>query len=144
MSRFAYTIFCDDIRYEVNNKSSYMGILGTQMYLSAFPAVLPKLCAVITASTPTDRPFTSLKFKGNIGDTVLFDIDLDEDQVAKANQNQGAVEDPKGFMAQAAVTLSPLHLQEPGKLEITIIADGEKIECPGLNFGPTPEGMAIV
>lgn len=144
MNRFAYSIFCDDIRYEVNNKSSYMGVFGNLMYLPSFPAVLPKLCIAITANTSTDAPFKTLSFKGNIGDNLLFDIDLNEDQVMQANQNQGAIDEPRGYMAQAIVALSPLHIQAPGKLQISVIADGEEIECGGLQISQAPEGMVIL
>lgn len=144
MNRFAYAIFCDDIRYEVNNKSSFMGILGNLMYIASFPAILPKLCVAITANTSVDAPFSTLSFKGNIGENVLFEVDLDKSQVALANQNQGLIDDPKGFMAQAIVVLSPLHIQAPGKLQISVIADGKEIECGGMQISQAPEEMIIL
>jgi hypothetical protein len=144
MNRFAYSIFCDDIRNEVNNKTSFMGIVGSLMYLPGFPIVLPKLCVAITANTPRENPFKSLSFKGSLNETSLFEIDLDEDQLLQANQSQGMIEDPKGFLAQAVFVLSPLHIEGPGKIKISVIADGEDLECMGLQLSQAPEGFQIV
>jgi hypothetical protein len=144
MNRFAYAIFCDDIRNEVNNKTSFMGIVGHLMYLPVFPIVLPKLCVSVTANTPRDKPFKSLSFKGFLNETILFEVELDADQLAQANQGQGQIEDPKGFLAQAMFVLSPLHIEGPGKIKISVIADGEDLDCPGLQLSPAPEDLQIV
>jgi hypothetical protein len=144
MTRFAHAIYCDDIRNEVNGKHSLMGIFGNLMYLGGFPAMLPKLCAVITASTPTDRPFDSITFTGTMDGAVVFEMGLDKDQMEQMRKSGGVIDDPKGFEAKAMVVLSPLHLAGPTKLEITIVADGENIPCGGLQISQAPEGVVIV
>lgn len=144
MNRFAYATFCDDIRNEVNGKMSLMGIFGSLMYLTTFPTVLPKLCVVVTASTPADRLFKSISFKGTLDGVVVFEMALDETQMATVSQSSGVIEDPKGVEAKAVVILSPLHIAAPCKMKITVIADGEEIECGGLQISPAPEDMVIV
>jgi hypothetical protein len=50
-----YTIFCDDIRTEVGNKPSLMGIYtGRLVVFSDFPFQLPKLCLWIRYEEPVD------------------------------------------------------------------------------------------
>jgi len=144
MNRFAYSIFCDDIRYEVNNKCSFIGIIGTLMYVPSFPAVLPKLCVSVTASTPRDKPFKSLQFKGCFGETVLFDANLEEEQLNQMHQSAAQVDEAKGLFAQAMFVLSPFHIQEPGKIKITVLADGEDLECSGIQISAAPEGYQII
>jgi hypothetical protein len=144
MTRFAYSVFCDDIRNEVNGKISLMGIFGSLMYLPDFPAVLPKLCAVVTASTPIDRPFQSVSFKGVMDGNVVFDLALDSSQMEQMRQGLGLFEDPKRLEAKAMVVLSPLHIAAPSKIKISIVADGEEIECTGLQISKAPEGLQIV
>jgi len=39
------SIFCDDVRYELNGKVSLMGIYNDQMFVPDFPITLPKVCA---------------------------------------------------------------------------------------------------
>ena len=71
IQRYATSIFCDDVRREVGNKVSYMGIYTGLMYLNMFPAVLPRFCIAIQAVTPVDRPFDFLKFKILADDIVI-------------------------------------------------------------------------
>jgi hypothetical protein len=145
MNRFAYTIFCDDIRYEVNNKTSYIGIMGNLMYLPAFPAVLPKLCVLITANTKHDQPFKSLQFKGTLGEAVLFDVALDAQQLEQMHEHaKNQIDDAKGLSAQGQFVLSPLHIPGPGNIKISVIADGVDLECNGMQISQAPEGMQII
>ena len=145
MTRFAYSVFCDDIRNEVNGKHSLMGVLGSLMYLPDFPAVLPKLCAVLTACTPFDQPFKSVSFKGTMDGNELFEIGLNSDQIDQLlKQNGGLVDNPTRFDAKAIVILSPLHVARATNIKVTVIADGEEIECNGIQISKAPEGFEIV
>ena len=58
----ATVVFCDDIRPEIGNKFSFMGVYDTDLNVSSSdPQVtLPKLCAAITLvwkedAVPTER-----------------------------------------------------------------------------------------
>lgn len=144
MNRFAYPIFCDDMRNEVNGKFSLMGVFGGLMYLPGFPAVLPKLCAVITVVSPLSQPFSTITFTGSLDGNVVFEITIGEEQLGQMGSGGTVLDDPKYFEARAMVVLSPLHISAPGKLDVTILADGEKVECTGLQISHAPEGMVIV
>jgi hypothetical protein len=144
MNRFAYSIFCDDIRAEVNNKTSFMGVFGHLMYLPTFPATLPKLCIAITVSTPIDQPFKSLSFRGDIGANLVFEMALDDEGIAQANRSEGSIEEPCGRYAQAIFVLSPFHIVEPGKLKITVLVDGAEIDCASLQISAAPDGLTIM
>lgn len=48
------TIFCDDVRHELNGKLSLMGIYNIEMYVSNFPITLPKVCAFFELRLPPD------------------------------------------------------------------------------------------
>lgn len=144
MTRFAHSNFCEDIRNEVNNKFSLMGIIGPLLYVPEFPATLPKLCAVVTAITPHDQPFHSVIFKGTMGETVLFEFTMDESQLEQMRQSSAPIDEPMGFEAKAMVVLSPFHIPSPTKIKVTVVADGEEIRCGGLQISKAPEGMTIV
>jgi hypothetical protein len=50
---FAATIFCDDIRFEQQNKISLIGCYGPEMYIfTPLPAVLPKFGVFVQARFP--------------------------------------------------------------------------------------------
>lgn len=42
------TIFCDDIREEVGNKRSLMGVYSGELLIQSVPVLLPRLCFYIT------------------------------------------------------------------------------------------------
>lgn len=58
--RYGYCIFCDDIRTELGEKLSFMGVYNGILFLPEFPYTLPKLCAHINLVTPADQPYKSI------------------------------------------------------------------------------------
>jgi hypothetical protein len=55
-------IWCDDIRQELGNKLSFMGVYDL-LVVPSKPVVLPRLAAHITIHRPIDKPFTKCAFK---------------------------------------------------------------------------------
>jgi hypothetical protein len=58
---YGVTIYCDDIRQEMGNKPSYMGVYTGQLIVQAEePVLLPKLCAAVHLMIPTYMRFQKL------------------------------------------------------------------------------------
>jgi hypothetical protein len=51
-NRISIAKFCDDVRQEIGNKFSPMGCYGTDLYVPAFPIMLPELCAFVHVRAP--------------------------------------------------------------------------------------------
>ncbi len=45
--KLEYVIICDDIRQEISNKISFIGIYGKDIFVSKIPFTFPKLCFAI-------------------------------------------------------------------------------------------------
>jgi len=45
--KFEYYLLCDDIRLEIGNKVSYMGVYGPDIVVQKVPFAFPQLCAAI-------------------------------------------------------------------------------------------------
>ena len=45
--KLEYAIICDDIRQEISNKLSFIGIYGKDIFVSKIPFTFPKLCFAI-------------------------------------------------------------------------------------------------
>lgn len=73
---FMMAIFCDDVRQEVGNKLSYLGIYGPNLIVPAFPTTLIKLCCVLTVRLPADAPPKSVIFRLLRDDEVVFEANL--------------------------------------------------------------------
>jgi hypothetical protein len=135
MSRFGYTIFCDDIRNEVGGKLSFIGCYNAVMFVtSPFPLVLPKLCAHLHVLTDVIEPFKSVVARCYLpgeDEPVIEDrIETPDpaeqlELVAKAERQP---KEPRYIAVSASLILSPAHIQEPGLIRIRAIVDGASEE----------------
>src|SRR5262249_9307106 len=120
-SRYLSAIYCDDIRFEVGNKLSFMGVYYGKLYVQQFPVQLPKLCISVSARTSVDLPFKKLIFKILKDDVVLAEAPID-DNVLNTQQTLRNVEVPAGrefnIEAHAIVTLSPFLIEGPTTLRL--------------------------
>lgn len=74
-SRSLQVTWCDDIRFEIGNKPSFMGVYASGMVVANLPVTLDRLSVWFTAYTPLDEPF--LKFGLRIvrdDGTILLDL----------------------------------------------------------------------
>jgi len=72
-SRYLNAAYCDDVRAEVGNKYSLMGVYQADLLVPAFPALLPRLCIVLTAHTPIEQPFRELTFQVTKDEIVMLE-----------------------------------------------------------------------
>ena len=61
--RYLHTLWCDDIRQEVGNKPSFMGVYTGGIVLPSLPIFLPRLCVWNWVATPMDQPFQNLSIQ---------------------------------------------------------------------------------
>lgn len=87
MDRYIHTIYCDDIRLEVGNKQSLMGIYAGELWVAECPVLLPKICIVVNVVTPVDQPFKALTLKVTKDDEVLIEAPLIGDHLHEPQQN---------------------------------------------------------
>jgi len=143
MSRHAYVMYCDDVRREVGGKTSLIGVYPGAITFPRFPAFLPKLCVFVNAVTRVDKPFKNISFRGYHLGHELFDMQLDETQVADHYKDPENQEGVRFYKVKAMAILSFLTFDEPGPLKIEVVADGEVIDCPSipirLKQAKTPE-----
>lgn len=141
MSRHAHCLFCDDIRFEMGNKTSLIGIYGGELTASECPAVLPKLCVSAFMRTTAEQPLKTLTIKVNYKGSVLQETIVPEDQLAAMQQDlvgRGSNSDPiKLFAIGCNLMFSPFIIDEESALEVSMVADGEeypagklRIKCP--------------
>jgi hypothetical protein len=127
--RHAYTIFCDDIRAEVGNKLSLMGCYDSVMLVSQFPITLPKLCFLMTATTPSDRPFQQLKFRLYKNEELLHELEIDANQLGMQHSAKTPTtmeEDVKSLRAmRGAMQLSPLTIEGPCYFKVRVVTEEE-------------------
>lgn len=146
MTRHAYCHFCDDIRYEVGNKVSAIGIYSGLLYLSDIPTVLPKLCILAFCSTDIDKPFRKLSVKLSVGDIVIHDQEIPQDALAAIGEDMKRdldERDPISVISLGTqIVLSPFNVPEEGTLVVTMIADGESMVAGKLRIRRAKQDVA--
>ena len=74
-----YLILCDDIRQEVWNKVTLVGIYGNQIYVPKFPFTFPKLCMQISLGGIINRVKIDIHIRKSGNNKTIHkfnDIDL--------------------------------------------------------------------
>ncbi len=84
-----FCIFCDDIRHEINGKSSLIGIYGNQLLpLGPFPIMMPKLCVDVNYYQNEDDEKLALKiqvvFAAGSEEKLLSEISIPSNEFQNA------------------------------------------------------------
>jgi hypothetical protein len=131
MNRFAHVIFSDDIRHELGNKQSLIGIYEGKMFVPTFPIVLPKLCVTVWAVTPIDKPFKALRLQLLSGENVLVDQPLPVESL-QALVEPASPDNPKVISARASLQISPYQVEGPVTLRLRIQTEEEDLKAGAL------------
>ena len=116
---FGHTIFCDDIRHEIDGKTTYVGVYKGVMYVHGeLPITVPKLCFAVSVTQKRANfdPHVTVIVEGP-GETDIVKVETNEIS-------------PGALLAGVDATFpwkSPLV-----SLEATVIAVGLKIAAEGI------------
>lgn len=146
--RSANCLFCDDIRHEVGNKFSLIGIYAGDMLVFAtrFPVTLPRLAIHIWATTPARKPFQAISctIVGTAGEHLAkVDARNFPDASAPPGGAKGASKLVVGMMAM----VSPVQISKEGEIEVWAELDGEREKAGRISVklhGPPPTGVGVV
>lgn len=122
-------IYCDDVREEIGNKQSFIGVYSGDLIIAgALPAVLPRLCVVSTLILPRSDDIGSVRIRIMQGDQCLLESDglrppLEE--VGSSNPEEA----PEEQLLRIAfvVVLSPFQVDEETVLRVVAEVDGAEL-----------------
>lgn len=135
--RFVHTLWCDDIRQEVGNKPSFMGVYTGGLVVQSVPVNLPRLCVWTWVVSPIDRP---------IGKLTLSVMRDDGQVLASIQHESSAIEFPEGVEATRqqlmfGLALAPISIDDKLRyLKVVANIEGEELQGPKLHVttAPTP------
>lgn len=122
--RSIHVIWCDDVRHEMGNKPSLMGVYTEQLVMPMLPASVNRLCAYVQLATPIDRPFKDLDVRilRNDATEPVAIMAIPKDELDKNNRlffesnSQLQSEDQMKAMGLTfMVVMGPLDLTEDTK-----------------------------
>ena len=137
--RVSHCIFCDDVRFEVGNKFSFIGVFGPDIGIPIkFPAILPKLAIVVwTLTDPDDIP-------DSIQVTVILP---DGNEVLKIgssiNRNIENLEGAAKIVTTQIIPISPMPLPCSGMLEVWIETDQGRMRAGRIRVHSTSTNNEI-
>ncbi len=137
MDRRVNVVYCDDIRNEVGNKKTHVGIYQAELVVPSFPTMLPQLCLVISVQTPSDKKLEELNIKLLSDADVLLEVPVDSEQLLAAQPNLSPSEDSdekRGFAAFFEFKLAPFLVERPSTLRVRVMADGEELRGQSLRM----------
>jgi hypothetical protein len=134
-----HAIFCDDIRMEIDNKVTYVGVyVGNTMFVrSSFPVTLPKFCISVSFNQRADL------YSPNLGIRIYLPQDTDEE----ASIQGEFVGQPQGtplarVLATANAVFAPFTIEKPGEIRVRVLRDGALHRVGTLRVLPFPESNA--
>ena len=124
-------LWCDDIRMELGNKPSLMGVYTGTMVLASLPATLQRLSARVSIETPKENPIQRFALKIiRSDDHVIFET---LEVAAQYNTDFQPPPDSKMQIMVMQVQLSPVELPIECKFfKVVAQVDGEEIESSKL------------
>jgi hypothetical protein len=148
--QFSYALFCDDVRFELGNKPSYMGLYGGEMLLPGFPTVLPKLCCIVTFSSPRGSVPRELTAVVYVGDKEMVRQAVPSEFLSRAEQQADSAaegQDPVDRIAIAInFVINNVDFESPTTVRAVVTADGTDWLAGKLRIrqGPASEVMGEV
>lgn len=132
---FMWATYCDDVRQEVGNKLSFLGIYGSSLIVPSFPTTLVKLCCQFSVRVPAAKPPQSVVFKLLRDDEILFEREL-----SIADFEVPTVSAPADGTTERVLTISTiaqliaLPVTEHCFLKARAIVDGMELRGGGLEL----------
>ncbi|WP_321899983.1 DUF6941 family protein [Paraburkholderia heleia] len=115
---YLHVLFCDDVRLEVGNKLTLVGLYSGQLNVAEAPVILPKLCVYALFVTPVQQEVTELTFR----------VYRDDELVAENKQTDfpsipsHLVDDSTVTRREytAAFTFAPFPIEGPSVLTVEV------------------------
>lgn len=129
MNRNAHCFFCDDIRFEQGFKTSMMGIYGGELLVESMPAFLPKLCIAAFCEFPVSETINTLVTKVFIGDMLIYEQAIPPEDLLRMQSElsmKDTLQEPLETISFGLnIIISPLNIDSPSILKVTMILDGK-------------------
>ena len=126
--RVAFCVFCDDLRQEVGNKLSYMGVYTSDLLVFGRPPVtLPRFTIITWLISDIDDPPQQLIVRVVVGpdEQERVRIDLQPNPDAKLSHLDGAAK----VHAQIAIPLVGFPLEQEGYIQVMLETERETIRA---------------
>jgi hypothetical protein len=120
-------LFCDDVRNEVGNKLSLMGVYGQDLLLPELPATLPKLCAVMMLDLPAGTSAREAVFVLKSGEEIVGRAVVSVGEARRARGEALATDSGERLSIRFIAQMSPMVFAAPCELNAYAELAGEVV-----------------
>lgn len=123
---FGRVTFCDDIRNEVDGKTTLVGCYGADMvFPTPFPVLLPKLGLAVQFAEKADSKSGPLKleifFPGDPENTPSISADLPPIEIVPTSDELAQRDDDSRKMILFNLVMSPANILSEGQIRVRIV-----------------------
>jgi hypothetical protein len=139
----AVALFCEDIREEQQGTSTIVGVLPDNLSVGSGPGFLPKLAIYLRIQIDHAVTVSTIRARIIFSDgreLEMAPFDLGSFEAAKKESIQNSIP-YTGLVAKAII--SPVSIQESGRIEVIMAVNGEEFVCGMLRLiisDPAPSG----
>jgi len=135
-------LYCDDIREEMGNKLSLMGVYANDLLVPKLPATISKLCVAVRLAIPVKSKLSSditlevaKTQKGKKAPEILATAPIAAKQVKQAKTQAFAGND---FLLQVNFMIGPLSFDHEFTLSVKAIVGKQVLEGASLQVRQIP------
>lgn len=142
-SRCVLAQFCDDIRYEIGNKITLVGIYNTTLFLPEFPALIPHLGVNLIIDLPIDEEIKTLVLRIEKGDEIILESTT---PLPSPSFLSGAMLDGHDEITRALIgmqlSLPPITVMSSCMLRVKVTLDGVECVAGKLRISAAPSNQS--
>jgi hypothetical protein len=127
-------LFCDDVRQEVGNKLSYLGVYGGNLVVPAFPTNLVKLCCVFSLNLPSKAAPKSVTFKLLRDEDVIFEADMPPEHIKSLEALAVSGSATQALTTGTVAQFVSFPITHACALKARAIVDGKEIRGGGIDL----------
>ncbi|WP_155837559.1 hypothetical protein [Herminiimonas sp. CN] len=114
---------------------TFVGVYQSKLIINhPGPVSLPRLCVVLTAQTPKEKPFESLRFRILQDDTLLREIVISPEHIQTANKLSDDEPSCSFHSYGAVITLQPFNIEKNCVLRIRADTESEELAASALQI----------
>lgn len=132
--RHVEVTYCDDIRQEVGNKTSMMGVYSADLVIKSFPAEIQKLCIAIQVLTSADNPFETLEIAVKKNDRKEEIELISTGTLVKPSGESYVMGLTNILTVQVLMILPPFRVTENTLLTVIVKTEKEELNGVGLRI----------
>tara|TARA_R110002110_G_scaffold376568_2_gene586669 strand:- start:178878 stop:179309 length:432 start_codon:yes stop_codon:yes gene_type:complete len=126
-------VFCDDVRYEVSNKFSLIGIYQENMVFHANPPVLvPKLCTSFWLLSDIDDPIKHFCARVLLTSSGVDDVELVRYEFAEMPPLPTDKDDARKSILRGTLAFGPFAIESVGYIEVWCETERDDIRAARL------------